>query len=263
MKKPFQILFAIMLLAFALLVLIRPGSEKNASRNTNEILRDLVRSHPVGLEEDALLKELRQTDEAAAEQWQRILSCWDASGNDMMLNQNVLPDGLVDSNQLCLIVLGYQLKPDGSMEAELIGRLETALNCAEKYPDCWILCTGGGTASQNPDVTEADAMAGWLTEHGIAPERMIVENQSLTTTQNAIFSHRILTEKYPEITKIALVSSDYHIPWASILFDTQFILGGDGLELISNAVYPTNQKINSASLVRYQMNGILEIAGLD
>lgn len=148
------------------------------------------------------------------------------------------------------------------MEEELLGRLKTALNCAQKYPNCRILCTGGGTASQNPEMTEADAMAQWLIAHGIGSERIIVENQSLTTTQNAIFSHRMLMEEYPEITRTAIISSDYHIPWASILIKTQFILNGGSLEVISNAAYPTKHRINAASLMRYQMNGILEIAGL-
>lgn len=261
MKKPFQILFSLLLLVLLFGVLIRPVTKKAAPRDTNEILRELVRPHAMGLNEESLLRELQEADERAAAQWQEILIRWEASGNDMVLNQNILPDGLPGDDSLCLIVLGYQLKPDGTMQEELLGRLKTALSCAEKYPNCRILCTGGGTASQNPDTTEADAMAKWLMDNGIASERIIVENQSLTTTQNAIFSHRILQQEYPEITDIALVSSDYHIPWASILFDTQFILGGDALRVVSNAVYPTGQIINAASLMRYQMNGILEIIG--
>lgn len=262
MKKPFQILFAIGLLTILIFVLVRPGVEKTEPRSKDDILRQLVCSHVAGLEEAALLAELRSIDKTAALQWQEILACWDASGNDMALNQNILPDGLAGDGSLCLIVLGYQLKPDGSMEEELLGRLKTALNCAQKYPNCRILCTGGGTASQNPEMTEADSMAQWLIAHGIGSERIIVENQSLTTTQNAIFSHRMLVEEYPEITRTAIISSDYHIPWASILIKTQFILNGGSLEVISNAAYPTKHRINAASLMRYQMNGILEIAGL-
>lgn len=262
MKRPFKILFAVSLLALLLFVLIRPNVRKPEPRDKTEILRELVRCHAVGLGEEGLLSELQEADGASAAQWREILACWTACGNEMMLNQNVLPDGLPEDESLCLIVLGYQLKPDGSMEDELVGRLETALRCAEKYPSCRILCTGGGTASMNHQTTEADAMAGWLIDHGIARERIIVENQSLTTTQNAIFSHRILQAEYPEITKTAIISSDYHIPWAAILFETQFILDGGTVSVISNAVYPTNQKMSTVSLMRYQMNGILEIAGL-
>lgn len=262
MKKIYRILICIFLLAAVIAGLWFFNPRKTEPRAKEAILRDLIRSRATGLGEDALLKELEKADEEAARKWQEILTCWDASGNDMALNQNVLPDGLEDSEQLCLIVLGFQLNPDGTMREELVGRLKTALNCAEKYPNCRILCTGGGTASQNSTMTEADAMAGWLEENGVQPDRIIVENKSLTTTQNAIFSYGILTENHPEITQIALVSSDYHIPWAAILFQTQFILEERPLRVVSNAVYPTNQTINDLSLIRYQMNGILEIAGL-
>lgn len=262
MKRLYQIMLCLLLLAALIAGLYFFHFNKPEPRAKEAILRDLIRSRATGLGEASLLEELEKADEEAARRWQEILTCWDASGNDMALNQDVLPDGLEDSEQLCLIVLGFQLNSDGSMREELVGRLKTALNCAEKYPNCRILCTGGGTASQNSAMTEADAMAGWLEENGVQPDRIIVENKSLTTTQNAIFSYGILTENYPEITKTALVSSDYHIPWATILFQTQFILGERPLRVVSNAVYPTNQTINDISLIRYQMNGILEIAGL-
>ena len=262
MKKAYSPVLCLLFLAAVIAGIWVLIPHKAEPRPAKEIIRDLIRSHAAGLGEEALLKELEQADEQAANKWQEILACWDASGNDMALNQNVLPDGLEDGDTLCLIVLGYQLNPDGTMREELIGRLKTALNCAEKYPNCYILCTGGGTAARNSAMTEADAMAGWLEEQGIQSDRIIVENKSLTTTQNAIFSFDILSEKYPEVSQIALVSSDYHIPWAVILFETRFILGESPLRVVSNAVYPTEQILNSISLVRYQMNGILEIAGL-
>ena len=55
------------------------------------------------------------------------------------------------------------------------GRLEKALECAEKYPNALVMCTGGGTASGNPDATEAGQMCRWLEEHGISSDRLIAE----------------------------------------------------------------------------------------
>ena len=34
----------------------------------------------------------------------------------MELNYNVLPDGLPDDNSLCIVILGYRLEDDGSMQ---------------------------------------------------------------------------------------------------------------------------------------------------
>ena len=58
---------------------------------------------------------------------------------------------------------------------ELADRLNVALASAEKYPNAYILCTGGGTASKNAKVTEAGQMAQWLTDRGISQERIITE----------------------------------------------------------------------------------------
>ena len=58
-------------------------------------------------------------------------------------------------------------------------------------------------------------------EKGIDGDRVIVENQSITTAQNAIFSCQILQEKYPQVNQLAIISSDYHIATAfDIYYDT-------------------------------------------
>ena len=112
-------------------------------------------------------------------------------------------------------------------------------------------------------MTEADAMARWLTEQGIPESRILVENSSLTTGQNAYYSLGILTEQYPETTQIALVTSDYHIPWATILFESQLILSDSSMELASHAALPTGQRLSDMALLRYQTNGILELISLN
>lgn len=241
------------------------GEVKAQGRDENSIIRDILYAYCQNQDLSAermenLLKELEYTDKDAARRWREILDCWQEANNEMQLHYGSLPGGLNNSDKLCLIVLGFQLNPDGSIQEELVGRLETALESAKQYPDSYILCTGGGTASAAPEATEADAMAQWLIGHGIEEARIIVENRSLTTSQNAIFSYQILTRDYPEITETAIISSDYHIPWASILFQTQFILGEHPMNVVSNAAYRTGKEIKDNSLLRYQLNGILEIA---
>ena len=67
-------------------------------------------------------------------------------------------------------------------------------------------------------------MAEWLIQNGISEDRIIVEDNSLTTAQNAMFSIDILSEKYPQVTKLAIVSSDYHIATGNLLFGARSIL---------------------------------------
>ena len=98
-----------------------------------------------------LMGELEAVDATAAEKWTEILSRW--YNSDTTVNEDILPDGLPDTDELCLVALGFQLNPDGSMKDELIHRLETVKRSAEKYPNALILCTGGGTARENPSVS--------------------------------------------------------------------------------------------------------------
>lgn len=237
------------------------------SRDEKDIIQDILSSYCWNRDSSAkrteeLLKELENADKDQARRWKRILDCWQKSTNDMPLHDGTLPEGLDDSSALCLIVLGFQLNPDGSMQNELVGRLETALESAKKYPNAYVLCTGGGTASAAPGITESEVMAQWLMKHGIAEERIIVENRSLTTSQNAIFSCQILREDYPEITQAAIISSDYHIPWGKVLFEAKFLLEDHPITVVSNAAFQTGKKISDSALLRYQLNGIREIAGI-
>ena len=211
----------------------------------------------------ALLGQLREVDSDAADRWERILSLWRSVNSDLEIHEDILPEGLPDTDELCLVVLGFQLEPDGSMRPELIERLKVALACAEQYPRALIVCTGGGTASENPSATEAGKMAEYLTENGIAPERIIVEDRSQTTAQNAAFSCAILEAQYPQVRKLAILSSDYHIATGVLLFGAQSILtaaepGQERFEVVSNAAYPAPTGTLSTM---FQAGALIELSG--
>ncbi len=90
-----------------------------------------------------------------------------------------------------------------------------------------IVCTGGGTAAEDTAATEAGRMARWLIDHGIAPERVIVEDRSLTTAQNAIYTFEILEKRFPQVSSLAIISSDYHIATGTLLFGAEAVLRAD------------------------------------
>ena len=210
-----------------------------------------------------LLKTLSSADRDAGRRWEKIMEIWMSPGLGQPLHYDVLPGGLPDTDELCIVVLGFQLKPDGTMKDELIERLTVALKSAEKYPNAYIACTGGGTASENKDATEAGKMAEWLIGHGIGKERVIVEDKSKTTAQNAIFTCEILTSNYPSVKKLVIVSSDYHIATGELLFKAESILradkpGKEKLEVVSNAAW----KAPSGSLsAMFQAGALIELSG--
>ena len=172
----------------------------------------------------SLLKELEEADPALGKLWTGIVDYWFYVSRDLVINTGTVPDGLPEDDSLGIVVLGFQLLYDGGMTPELIGRCETALAGARRYPEARIVVTGGGTAAGNREATEAGVMADWFAEHGIPRDRIVVENKSLTTDQNAAFACRILAEQYPGIQALMIVTSDYHVALGSMLFTEAALL---------------------------------------
>ena len=240
----------------------------NDTRNSSKIIEELAvyyGSYGKDAEGrvDELIAELRSLDSAAADKWQKITDRWAEVNDDLTLNYDVLPDGLPDTDELCIIALGFQLEPDGTMRSELIERLRVVLNSALKYPNALIVCTGGGTASENENATESGKMAEWLSENGIDEKRIIIENRSLTTAQNAIYTYDILTEKYPQVRQLAIVSSDYHIATGTLLFDAECTLradkaGTEKMTVVSNAA---NKAPSGTLSAMFQAGALIELSG--
>ena len=210
-----------------------------------------------------LLKELYRASPDSGARWESIMRLWKAVDTDLQINEGILPDGLPETDELCMIILGFQLNPDGSMKDELTERLKVARSSAEKYPNALVVCTGGGTASENPEATEAGEMAKWLIGNGVASERVIVEDRSLTTAQNAIYTWQILTERYPQVRQLAIISSDYHIATGVLLFGAEAVLqaeepGKESMKVVSNAAWRAPSGTLSAM---FQAGALIELSG--
>ncbi len=163
-----------------------------------------------------------------------FFSYWDKANEKDFVNLGRIPDDLPDDNSLCIVILGFSLSPTGEVRDELMCRLDAGIEAADKYPNAYILVTGGGTALMAPSIKEADKMAEYLIEKGIDPSRIIIENESLSTSENAVYSERILRNRYPEISDIFIVTSDYHVPMACSIFEGWFIMMNSDLRVVSN-----------------------------
>lgn len=168
--------------------------------------------------------KLKEHAPRLGETWEAIMDYWDYANARMELNYHSLPEDLPKDDSLCIVVLGFQLQADGSMSPEMHGRCELALRAAEQYPEAFIAVTGGGTAYKNPEATEAGVMAEWFLRKGIGEERLILEDRSTNTEQNALFTREILTENYPQVKSLVIVTSDYHVPLGSLLFTEAALL---------------------------------------
>ena len=227
---------------------------KEAEEVQARIERTVVSYATNGTRDDEALSALASLDPSLGEKWTRIMDLWETP---VTVNTE-LPDNLPGDDSLCLVGLGFQLNPDGTMREELIERLRVILAASEKYPNALIVCTGGGTAADDPTATEAGRMAEWLISYGVDSSRVVVEDHSLTTAQNAICTYDILAERYPQVKQIAIISSDYHITTGTLLFGAEAILRDSDIEVVSNAAWHAPDGTLSAM---FQAGALIELSG--
>lgn len=111
-----------------------------------------------------------------------------------------------------IVVLGAQVKADGTPSVQLAYRLEKALETYLRNPR--MIVTAGAQGADEP-MAEADFMRGWLIEKGVPQEHVLSENQSLNTRQNLKNAMALLDGQ--NVQKILIVTSDYHLPRAIAL----------------------------------------------
>ena len=265
----FKKLTALLLAAVLLLPGLIPA--RAAQVDTAALTRQLVNyfhyyQEDAALDYELILEQIRSQDPALADTWAGILDFWADLNSDMDIHSDVLPDGLPEDDSLCIVVMGYQLESTGKLRAELIDRLTVTLASARKYPNAYILCTGGGTASKNKNVTEAGQMRKWLVQNGIDSSRIIVEDDALSTIQNAIYGSRLLYRDYPQVRCLAVITSDYHIWRSCLYFHTQAALDAykdntEPMKVIANATCRINPDVLPD--LNRQVEGVGMLAGLD
>ena len=143
---------------------------------------------------------------AVADQWKKV---WLDPDYKLYLYGTDDPSGLPVTGKHAFVVLGFQLQ-NGEMTDELKGRCDAAAAAAKAFPDSILVCSGGATGENNPDMhTEAGLMKAYLTDVcGIAPERIYTDERAMTTEENAVNTFVILQEQGVET--MTIVTSVYH-----------------------------------------------------
>jgi uncharacterized SAM-binding protein YcdF (DUF218 family) len=96
-------------------------------------------------------------------------------------------------------------------------RLLDTVQLAHRYPNARILVSGGGGTVFGDGVAEAPIIAGYLKSVGIDPARILIEDRSRTTAENAIFSREAAKPREGE--RWLLVTSAWHMPRAVGVFE--------------------------------------------
>ena len=263
-----------LLTAFILMTSCVPafGQDFREQADINPLIEDMIlyygcHGEAAAGKVDELIVALKQTDSRQGKLWEDIMRYWKYVNTDLVIHANHLPEGLPKDDSLALVILGLALNDDGSMRDELISRLEVGLDCARQYPNAYVLCTGGGTAKENKTATEAGRMGDWLLENGLEENRLILEDRSLSTIENARFTLDILHRDYPQVRSIAIVSSDYHIRRGCLLFEATMLMGMNErqepeVDVASNCAFAAPDKDYSEDyLLGWQMYNMLQLIG--
>lgn len=153
-----------------------------------------------------------------------------------------------------VIVLGAKVNDDG-LSRTLVRRLNKAMEYADQNPDT-ILILSGGKGDDEP-ISEAEAMYGYLVEHGIPKEQLRMEIQSTSTLENIAYSSLLIDADrqkrremtgavHPEISgdyieapekplSIGVVTSNFHVYRALAIAKKR---GFDSLEGIASGTDP-------------------------
>jgi len=118
---------------------------------------------------------------------------------------------------------------------EAAERLTEGLLLARRLPSADVVFSGGVGSLLVDDASAAALIAGFLTEAGIARERLVVESRSRNTHENALYTRELI--KPAPGQRVVLVTSAYHMPRAVGVFRTA------GFDVIP---YPVDHRLRSA-----------------
>lgn len=114
------------------------------------------------------------------------------------------------------IILGCSLLGDGSPTPILRNRIDRAVEFAkEQFSDTGkqtVFVPSGGQGSDEV-ISEAESMKRYLIAQGIPEEQILIENKSVNTYQNMLFSKNLIESKTEDFSKvnIAFSTTNYHV----------------------------------------------------
>lgn len=144
-----------------------------------------------------------------------------------------------------IIVLGAQVREDGTLSLQLQWRMEEALRQYQNHPQIIVVC---GAQGSNEPAPEAHVMRDWLVEHGVPSSDILMDDASFNTRQNIANAKKILPE---DAKRVLIVTSQYHLPRAMALagdmgFDAEGV--GSPIKLI---YWPKNHYREALAWVKY------------
>lgn len=144
--------------------------------------------------------------------------------------------GLIDhaENADVIIVLGAGLNRSGRPGWALTRRAEFGAELWQEGKAHIVICTGA--QAENYPRSEADACKELLLKNGVSESAIVMEDQSHSTEENALYSHEIMQQHGWETA--ILVSDSYHMLRAEWIFRQEGISAYTHPVPFNHIVYP-------------------------
>lgn len=139
-----------------------------------------------------------------------------------------------DENLDYIIVLGAQVRKDGPSYV-LKRRLDAAEQYLRENPDTICIVSGGQGA--NEPFSEAKGMADYLISRGIDADRILLEDKSLNTIQNILYSKELIAN--PD-AQIGIVTNAFHVFRGVSIAKKQGLENAHGIAASSHPLYLPN-----------------------
>ena len=135
----------------------------------------------------------------------------------------VIKDAKTTYNDDCdyLMILGNQVVGKDTASPLMIERTDRAVEYLTENKDCFVVVCGGITTEEQI-ISESELMKNIITEKGVNPERILLEDKSTTTFENFEYAKAVIeahSGKEIADVDVAFLSSDYHIHRASVIAD--------------------------------------------
>lgn len=126
-----------------------------------------------------------------------------------------------EMNKDYMIILGCQIKKDGTLTPLLKGRVDRAIefrNEQIKTTGKDLIFVPSGGKGNDEIISESEAMKRYLLEQGIKEKNILVENKSKNTYENIKFSNKLINNKK---VNIGFSTTNYHVMRAGLIATEQ------------------------------------------
>ena len=129
--------------------------------------------------------------------------------------------GIPDFDRDYIMILGCQIRDDGSLTPLLKGRADKALQFARMQKQASgkdIVFVPSGGKGDDEIMAEGQAVGNYLLSQGIDADHIIVEDRSVNTDENFRYSRELIRKHYGKgEPKIAFSTTNYHVFRSGIL----------------------------------------------